>query len=237
MTWAECKERYEMFGWLGVFTAMCYILINRICYFDHLCLMTLSLADTDASFIQALPKFDSGFMSEELIRQFAKNTKYQLTPDFLNSTLLNGDQCYGIRQGQELASYGWYSIKPTPVTSDFKIHFPDEYVYMHHGYTNPDFRGQRLHAFGMAHALKHFSDNKYLGLISIVGGENIASLKSTHRLGYRIVGRIYLFACLNRFFVYHDSGTRRYRTWLSPRRADLKSFRNGPTPDQKNQAA
>ncbi|HYX35611.1 MAG TPA: GNAT family N-acetyltransferase [Oligoflexus sp.] len=236
MKWADFKERYEMFGWMGVATAMCSVLINRIFYFDHLYLMTLSLVDTDPSFIQALPQFESGFMSEELIKHFAQNTKYHLHQDFLNCALQNGDHCYGIRQGQELASYGWYSTKATPVTSDFKIHFPPEYVYMHHGYTNPDFRGQRLHAYGMAHALQHFTDRNYKGLMSIVGGENIASLKSTHRLGYRIVGRIYLFACMNHFFVFHDSGTRAFRTWLTPLRADLKTFWNGPGPDQ-NKAA
>lgn len=234
---ADLKERYEMFGWMGVLTALVYLFANRLFYFEHLCLMTLSLADTDSTYTQPLPHFETGFMTQELIQQFAQDPKYQLNQELLNYALQNGDSCYGIRQGQELANYGWYSTRPTGVTSEFKIHFPDTFVYMHHGYTNPEFRGQRLHAYGMGHAVRHFTENQYQGLISIVGGENIASLKSTDRLGYRIVGKIYLFACMNRFFVFHDKGTRRMGAWLSPLQPELKAFGNVQVTDEKNQAA
>lgn len=230
MGMTEWRERYQISGWSGLITSWVYFLMNKVFYFDYLYLMTLVTGDTDPSFFQAIPNFQSGFMPESEILRFAQDSVYQLNSEFLNRALQNKDLCYGIWRDQDLASYGWYSSEPTQVTSEFKILFPANFIYMHHGYTNPAFRGQRLHAFGMAHALRYFTEHHGQGLISIVAGENRASLKSTERLGYRVVGKIYLFGCLNRYFVFHDRGARRTGACLIPLRENLKFMSNSHPP-------
>lgn len=87
------------------------------------------------------------------------NPEYEMNERFLRGALAKNDRCYGILHGQTLASYGWYSTEPTTaLTDDLVLSFDSRWVYMYKGFTHEQFRGQRLHAAGMAQALHEYQD-------------------------------------------------------------------------------
>jgi hypothetical protein len=75
---------------------------------------------------------------------------------------------------------------------------------MYKGYTLPEYRGNRLHAVGMARALiASVSDlttreGAIRGMISYVDSHNFASLTSCERLGYTVVGTMYVLGLTQR---------------------------------------
>ena len=211
----ECKNKYRYAGFIGLLTFIGFRLANVFAYFDCLRTMTLEDKDIDNKYKQSPEGLEIRFLSETEILEYSRNPDYQLTDDFLGRALENGDRCLAILDGDKLASYGWYSTKPTKVTGQFQLHFSNQWVYMHHGYTNPNYRGKRLHAIGMARATKLFTEMGYKGLVSIVASENAASLKSTRRLGYRENGKIFLFARMNRYLVMQSIGARRAGLYMS----------------------
>lgn len=113
----------------------------------------------------------------------------ELSPEFLTGAQCRGDFCYVILDEGRLASFGWYA----PVTARLygrQLEFSNDFVYMYHGYTRPEYRGQRLHALGLAGALDEFHSAGKQGLISTVNSTNYASIASVERLGFMNCGSI-----------------------------------------------
>ncbi len=135
--------------------------------------------------------------------------------------LPKGDYCYAILDGEKLASYGWYSTKPTSINPELVLYFNDQWVYMYKGYTHPGYRGQRLHAIGMAKALEAFTKKGFKGLISYVETNNFASLKSVYRMGYRNFGKVRILKIFGRYFIKSDEGCSAYDFTVKPH-ADRK---------------
>ena len=141
------------------------------------------------------PKAEEGrLLGADEMRRFA-TPESQLTDTFLDEAATRGDRCFAFFEGDRVVSYGWYSIEPTrlsEVADDLVLHFSPAYVYMHNGYTAPSHRGKRLHAIGMAAALRAYAKEGHKGLVSYVDSSNFPSLKSCERLGYLTVGHIIL---------------------------------------------
>ena len=129
------------------------------------------------------------------MRPYAADPANGLTSDFVDEAARKGDRCCALFDGDALVSYGWYSTRPTrlmEVVGSPVLHFNPSYVYMYHAFTRPSYRGQRLHAIGMAAALVAFVKDGHEGLISYVDSSNLASLKSFHRMGFREFGHMVL---------------------------------------------
>lgn len=237
MLWSEIKAQYKTAGWKAVMIYVAIRVIDRLCYFEVLHTMSLQTKDVDPKYLNDPESGLQGrFLSKAEVLAFAQNPKYQLTADYLSRSLENDDQCFAFVDNGVLAAYGWYSTKPTRVTGEFQVHFPDSWVYMHHGYTNPDYRGQRLHAIGMAQAARNFEQRGFHGLVSIVAGDNANSLKSVKRLGYRLTGRIYLFGRFNRYLVYPNAGAMQAKMGLTALREDITAMYWGPSVEQRESA-
>lgn len=220
---AELREKYKYAGLEGALKHLGYHLANRVMYFDCLHTMTLELGDIAEKYLVDAPDgMDMRFLTPAEVRAFSKNPDYDLDEPFIEESLANGDRCLAILDGDILASYGWYAKGPTKVTGEFNLNFTSDWVYMFRGYTNPAYRGKRLHAIGMARAAKIVTEEGYKGLTSIVASTNAASLKSVVRLGYKLTGRIYLAARLNHYFAFHNSGAKAAETWVTSRREGPK---------------
>jgi hypothetical protein len=106
------------------------------------------------------------------------------------------DLCFAALQQGRLASYGWYALGSIEGAhcDCVALSFPPHVTYMYKGFTHPDFRGQRLHAFGMRLALEELGRERGItSIVSTVGWLNWASLKSCDRLGYQRLGRMTKF--------------------------------------------
>ena len=152
----------------------------------------------------------SGSDLHQLCRGHANHSE-----SFIDGAINRGDWCYIFRDGSEVASYGWYTAKPRPITEHIDIHFSSEYMYMYRGFTADNYRGQRLHGYGMGHALTESVEQGYEGLISCIEADNEPSLKSSFRLGYRSFGSCILFRVFSRDFVFRTPGCRQYGFYLA----------------------
>jgi hypothetical protein len=152
--------------------------------------VVLTMDTVDEKFLEESEKKNGRFFEPAELESFAKDPENELTAEFMRSAFARGDRCFGFVVDGALASYGWYSTKQTEAGEGLVLHFDPSYVYMYKGFTHPKFRGQRLHAIGMAAALAAYANEGAKGLISYVDSTNFSSLKSCYRMGYKTFGRV-----------------------------------------------
>jgi hypothetical protein len=175
----------------------------------------LTIDTVDRGFLQQDEKYTCKFLDAEQLRTLQKSGEYEMKKDFLEDAIGKGDECLAILDGDRLASYGWYSTKPTKVNQDLEIDFDERYVYMYKGFTHPSYRGERLHATGMTIALSHYLGQGYRGIVSWVEANNVRSLRSCYRMGYRDFGEIYIAKFFRKHFIRCSEGCREYGVTVS----------------------
>jgi hypothetical protein len=166
-------------------------------------------------------RYAHGFVDRERLLEWSRDPAYEIDAHFLAGALDKGDRCYGIWEGDTLASYGWYSNRPTAVNDDLVLSFDPAYVYMYKGFTHPRYRGQRLHAIGMSLALRASLQQGFRGLLSYVESNNFASLKSCYRMGYRDVGWIGFIKALGSYSIHASGGCRQYDLRLEQKSTEI----------------
>jgi len=190
--------------------------VNRLVPFRVLKTMELTMDGLDPSYLDLPQGFEGGFADLATLLAWAADPANDLDADFAREASVGagssaaanggGDRCYAITRDGALASYGWYSRRPTMITEELRLHFDARYVYMYKGYTLPEHRGKRLHAIGMARALEAYAKEGTAGIVSYVESNNFASLKSCYRMGYRDLGAIVVTTVGGRTFSYESSG-------------------------------
>jgi hypothetical protein len=133
-----------------------------------------------------------------------------MSVDFIDRALGRGDECFGIFDGQQLVSFGWYSNQPTQISDTLTLCFDRAWMYMYKGYTLRSHRGRRLHGIGMSLALHAYTQRGARGLISYVRSTNFQSLRSTERMGYEIFGEIYIAEPIGRALIWATPGCADY---------------------------
>jgi hypothetical protein len=150
-------------------------------------------------------------LDEAALRRFAQDPANELSQEFIDEATVRGDQCYAICDGERLAAYGWYAFGATPIgLPGVLLHYRSGYVYMYKGFTHSDYRGKRLHAIGMTHALRHYLSKGYKGIVSYVESINFDSLKSCFRMGYSVFGTVYVVRAFGRYYGFSTPGCRQY---------------------------
>jgi len=179
--------------------------LNRLMFLKVL--RAVMIATPDPKALERRPEYRYGFLSRALVLSFAMDPQYEMSEAFLRGALAKNDQCYGIVDGETLASYGWYSTKPTvALTDDLELRFDPTYVYMYKGFTHERYRGQRLHAAGMALALQEYRAEGSKGIVSYVESNNFSSLKSCYRMGYEGFGQIVVLRANGHYFIQSSRG-------------------------------
>jgi hypothetical protein len=168
-------------------------LVNRLVPFQVLKGMTATVDEIDRTLLDA-GRLEARFAThDELSAAMAvPEIAEEMTGDFIEQALARGDECFGIFDGPQLVSLGWYSNQPTRLSEALTLHFDRAWMYMYKGYTLRSHRGKRLHGIGMTNALYAYTRRGSRGLISYVRSTNFQSLRSTERMGYRIFGAIYI---------------------------------------------
>lgn len=203
---ASLAEQIRRFGAREAFAALSLRAAERAA--DLHVLKVIAIRRPNDEYLRIEPCYQHGFLDEATLRRYAQDAIYDLPESFLDEALSRGDRCYGVLEGDRLASFGWYSRKPTPLDLGGAFHFDRRYVYMYKGFTHHDYRGRRLHAIGMTWALKCVLEEGLLGLVSYVDAANNSSLKSCYRMGYEDVGRIYVGRVRGRALTMADAGAR-----------------------------
>ena len=185
-------------------------LINKVAHFEIIKGMTVRTRDVKDPGLFEAPGFEGRFVDEDALREYARDSAHQMTPEFLRTALARRDRCYALFDGGTLAAYGWYSDLPCALDEHFVLHFDPAWTYMYKGYTMPAYRGKRLHAVGMCCALRALTEQGQQGLISCVASNNFASLHSVTRMGYRVFGDVYMLRAAGSSFTYATRGCREY---------------------------
>ena len=183
------RSNYQRYGLSACVHDLTKKSINRVLPFRMMSALKLTWDGIDKSFLETSAELEIGFVEDSRLWALADEDGHDLDREFLATALGKGDRCVGIWIGGRLASYGWYSRKPTRVDESLIFSFSPDWVYMYKGFTHHDFRGRRLHAIGMAYALDaHRRESR--GIVSYVESHNFASLKSCYRMGYQDIGRL-----------------------------------------------
>jgi hypothetical protein len=173
--------------------------LNKCLYYRIL--QCLVIEDVNEQCMVLPPPFRFAKLEKSELLGFSRHSAHELTAGFIDSSLEKGDDCYAIIDGDILASYGWYSRRPTLLDNeDLMLRFNRDYVYMYKGLTLAAYRGQRLHAMGMTRALAAYKALGYKGLVSYVESNNFDSLRSCYRMGYRNCGQIRVARFAGKYF-------------------------------------
>ncbi len=213
----DLKRIKKGFGYRGVIHALRYSAVNKIIFYRQLQGMIVTMETLNPKYLKGNDAYTHTFLNEQQLRRYGKDPQTEMSETFLNRVLPKGDRCFAILDGETLASYGWYSTKPTAINPELDLYFDDRWVYMFKGYTHPSYRGQRLHAIGMAKALEAFTKEGYKGLISYVATNNFASLKSVYRMGYVNIGKVKIYRIFGKFIIKADEGCEKYKFTVKPR--------------------
>ena len=174
-------------------------------------------------FVTLEPQYRAGFLSREQVWHYARDPENDLPEAFVRRSLMTGDQCYGILEGDVLAAYSWYSKATNHFSDSLRLDFDRRWVYQYRAFTHPAHRGRRLHAIAMTRALAVCLAHGHQGLLICVEASNEFSLKSCLRMGYRTFGTIYSTtlgrlvgvrhakgALLSRHVIVHSPGCRTF---------------------------
>jgi hypothetical protein len=165
----------------------------------------------DPAYLACRDPYKPSFLSAKALQDYAQDPVTEMSPRFVEDAVGSGDQCYAICDRGNLAAYGWYSTRPTPIgLPDLLLHFAPGYVYMYKGFTDSRHRGKRLHAIGMTRALEHYLGKGYGAIVSYVESSNFDSLKSCYRMGYKIFGSVFLLRVFGRYFAFSTPGCKAF---------------------------
>ena len=152
------------------------------------------------------PGWSFRLLTPEEVDVFAQDPSLDMGPEMAIRMRERGDACFGIIDGDRLASYGWYArrpIDPEPGegnTVDYPgLTFPSDVAYMYKGFSRSDYRGRGLHALEIGLALRALAPQGIRALISTVYWTNEASVRSCRRLGMEFLGRIVQYSLCGRY--------------------------------------
>jgi hypothetical protein len=109
-------------------------------------LVCMALEDVDAHHL-TLPE---GFRS-----RVAGSGELAAHMQRLARTERRSDECYAVFDGERLASFGPYSLRPT-VIDGYPVYLDDGLAYLHPGFTQPRYSGLLLHAIAIGRALREY---------------------------------------------------------------------------------
>ena len=184
---ARGRHVLTRYGLWTLCVSISYVVAKRLVGFRALRGMTLVPQDVDRTFLDELPGFTVRRATALEFARLPGASEFE-SQAFYECAAQRGDWCWYVSEGDTIASYGWYATAPVIAFDDTWIRFSSDFVYMHKGFTLPRYRGQKLHALGMARAAIEATERGRRGLISFVEAHNKASLRSVNRLGYRIFG-------------------------------------------------
>jgi hypothetical protein len=211
---AEFRHSCAAFGPCSTFWAFAQRTIKHV--IDLKVLRAMYITAVTPAFLAVPEGLTAEFLDRDALREISADAACEMPPDFLEEALGKGDECYAIRDGAQLAAYGWYSRTPTRATDDLRVRFDSAYVYMYKGLTLDAYRGRRLHAIGMTRALAAYRARGYKGLVTFVEADNLSSLKSTQRMGYMAFGRVFVLRVLGRYVILRTPGCAAFGFTLEP---------------------
>jgi hypothetical protein len=205
------SELSKSFGRRAAFHDLQQRLVNRLVPFQVLKGMIATIDGIDRSLLDA-GGLQTRFATRDELQAAVQvpEVAEEMSAHFVDEALGKGDECFGIFDGPDLVSFGWYSNQPTELSEGLTLCFDRAWMYMYKGFTKKSHRGKRLHGIGMSLALAAYTKRGARGLISYVKSTNFQSLRSTEKMGYQIFGEIYIAHAMGRPLAWASPGCAAY---------------------------
>lgn len=208
------KQSLEQHGVTATLFYGAYRAANKVTKVALLNGLALTLESIDATFLEDPRRKQVRELSPDDLRPYVGKAEHlTLGEEGIEQAKARNDRCFAIFDGTVLTSFGWYSTKPTELIElghGLVLHFDPHYAYMYNGFTHPKYRGQRLHAIGMAAACAQFAKEGQKGLVSYVEASNFSSLKSCFRMGYESFGHVAVLKVGSRYLCQETPGCKKY---------------------------
>jgi len=188
MSLAELRSDARHLGMSRALVRSAYYRANRWCGLRVYQYMTLHPEDVSRELLERDVRYECRILGADDVRDLARDRENGLATPWLANVLAKGDVCFGILDGDVLASFGWYTNLPCTVLGEVTVSFDRRYLYMYGGYTQPSYRGENLHGIGLARACMALCARGYPAIVTLAERVNFASLKSSHRVGFRDCG-------------------------------------------------
>jgi hypothetical protein len=123
------------------------------------------------------------------LQRYTEQPEYGISARFLAGIADRGDLCFGAFVGRRLASYRFFSLRPTAIDSYLSFHFPPRWVYAYKAFTHPAWRGKRLHRQLFTRSMPVVRNwvqrmEEPLGFVTLVLSDNNSSANALTRLGF-----------------------------------------------------
>jgi hypothetical protein len=187
----EALDRHlEHHGLIKTLIHVVYRLTNCVATMLIFRVVVLELGNMDWSLV-AGPDDRWGFLNYDELRRFAKqDPSFGLDDNILAAACSRGDRCYGFVENGVLGACTWYATCQNPLTTQLRVHFPRDYIYMYRAFTAKAFRGRRLYSIGVTRAMDALSrEMPCKGLICCIQEHNWPSRKGLGRIGAKTIGR------------------------------------------------
>jgi hypothetical protein len=159
------------------------------------------------------PEFAFREMTAAELLEAAADPALELAPQRIEEAAARGDWFFGVFQRERLVGYRWYSSSGSvPCWPGMSIRFAyPQRAYGYRTFTHPEFRGQRLHAYGAAQSDRALLERGCTHTIGYIDATNFASLRAYSRFGaLRRIGAVCSVRAFGRQWVFASPGARRH---------------------------
>lgn len=176
-------------------------------------------------------RYQGRWLTRKELMEFARNQDCPgsgLREEVISVLLDNGDECFGILDGERLVAFCWYCVNPPARINDaWALQFAPHCVYVYFVYTAPEYRGQRLLAHGIKLAAREYAQRGYPTILAFVEWANYSSLASFFRMGFQQFARLRALRLFGKTFVWGGRGAERFdfRLVRNRRPAQPQAFR------------
>jgi hypothetical protein len=188
MSLAELQSDVRHLGIGRALVRSAYYRANHLCGLRVYQFMAMLPDYVSRDLLERKVRYDCRILEAHEVRDLARDPDNGLAAPWLSDALAKGGLCFGILDGDVLASFGWYTNQPCSVFETVTLSFDRRYLYMYAGYTQPAYRGENLHGIGLARACITLCARGHPGIVTIAERVNFASLRSAHRVGFRDCG-------------------------------------------------
>ena len=164
----------------------------------------------DAALLELPDGYSGSFLPARTLAELGRDAEAGVSEEFIQYATGKGDKCYGATYNGRLVASSWYATTPTRISPELSLRFGRNYIYMYKAFTERGHRGKRLFPIGTSRALKLYRAAGYKAMLLYVDADNLDSLKSCARMGFRSFGTIYVAKMLGRYFVYETPGCARF---------------------------
>ena len=187
---AEILDYARRLGWRRALFRGAYVATNQVVKLSIFDCFRLRPEDINTELAKAVGGYECRFLKPDEANHLFCQLDSELATS-LHEALARGDKAYVILDGERLASIGLYAQAPSPILSDLTVHFDPPSRYMYRGYTQPAYRGQRLHALGILRAALDLFEIQVPQLVTVCDRTNYPATISVHRMGWQLCGALY----------------------------------------------